>query len=161
MRDVLLSSPRWLLTAAVALSMAVLAAADPWWARAAGVDVWNLSECEQELAAGIAYRHELNTRDDLICQRIAFKEQLVADLIDGRLPLAEATARFSLLNETEPGIGVVVRGNYPGRTYQEKTARNVVEYALVRLNDTSPEHLRARERLLGELRAFIASVEPN
>lgn len=123
------SRPRML--TALTVSAAVLAG-HPTLARSVGMDVWNVPELQQQLDNASGESHRLSTEDDIVLQRIAKKETIVKELIAGRATLADATARFGELNAARPLALETVRDAYPGATDQEKTARNVIAYALGR-----------------------------
>ena len=95
----------------------------------------------------------------LVCRRIEVKESIAWDLVAGRTTLADATARFMLLNEPYPYYLQMIRDTYPGSTDQERTARNVMDYTLGRVTDRR-ERERLAGRFEGELRTMIGSPAP-
>jgi hypothetical protein len=139
--------------------VAVAFAANPAWARSAGLDVWNAAELAREKEEVIEQGRELAAVDDEICRRIAVKEAVVRDVIDGRTTLADATAQFMALNEPYPANLRMIRETYPGSTDEEKTARNVICYTLGRVDDPDERDWVAH-RLQEELQAVIAGRVP-
>lgn len=125
-----LTRPRRL-TATLVVTFAVLAG-HPTLARSVGMDVWNVPELQQQLDAASDESARLRTEDDVVLQRIAVKEAIVKELIAGHTTLAETTDRFAEMNANRPQALAVIRLAYPGATDQEKTARNVISYALGR-----------------------------
>jgi hypothetical protein len=149
----------WLLSSrrrvALALSLVVVAlpAANPKWARSVGLDVWNFSRLEQEAEEARAESLDLIVTDGEVQQRIAVKEALISDLIEGRTTLAEVTDRFAAMNKAYPEYVAVIRANFAGRTDRERTARNVIAYARCRIaNETE------RVRVLGRLEAELVEM---
>ncbi len=140
----LLTNVRLTLAGTALFAFALLCYADPAWAKAAGVDVWSIRELNDELASGTARRQELDIHDEVIQRRIALKEGIVGDLLAGRLSLAEATSQFAALNLPRADAMAVIRATYPGRTDEEKLARNVIEYARLRVDDKTPPGVMAR-----------------
>lgn len=111
------------------------AAAHPSFARAAGVDFWNLDEARADLADAAAQSHALADHDDVILRRIAIKEDLIAALLAGTTDLPATAARFLELNENEPAYMQVLRTTTPGDSDLERSAHNVIVYALARTPD--------------------------
>jgi hypothetical protein len=142
-----------LLPAGFAVIVAVAFAANPAWARSAGLDVWNASALAREHQAALEYQRELEDMDKDICRRIGAKEMVVGDVIAGRTTLAGATARFMTLNE-QPEYLKMIRETYSGSSDEEKMARNVIHYCVGRVkNPVACEQLR--RRLGAELQALV------
>lgn len=138
---------------ALGLAAAAATAADPTWVRAAGFDVWNYSRLEREVAEARAETTDLIAADGEVQNRIAAKESLISDLIEGRMTLAEVTARFVVLNASHPAYLSTIRAHYAGRSDLEKTARNVIDYAKARCTDPA-----VRARVVGRLEAEFAAL---
>lgn len=149
----LLSSPRCLTAAAFALAGVTTFAVAPSWAESAGLDVWNLPKLERDVEVTVAQNKQLAVQDGDIQQRIAIKEVLVADLIAGRVSLAEVTAEFMALNQSRPEYMALIRDEFPGETDELKVAHNVINYARHRLTDRAD-----RARVLGRLEAELAQM---
>lgn len=84
---------------------------------------------EQEMQA---FDHELSERYSVIAARLACKDSLVQDLVDGRADLAQVTEAFLRLNRAQDSCMDIVRTHYAGRTDEEKTARNVFDFVKAR-----------------------------
>jgi len=135
---------------ALGLPLLLAAAAHPSAARSAGLDVWNFPRLEREFDAATEQSRHLTDADADIQQRIAYKDVLITELIEGRATLPEVTSQFLVLNESHPEYMAVIRADYPGRTDQEKAARNVIGH--VRARVTNPvERARGLGRLQAEL----------
>ncbi len=83
---------------------------------------------------------------EMTLQCIAMKEQIVAELISGRLPLLEATARFRQLG----GAG---RGPEPGG---EEWCRTVIGWAHLALSDRPERAEAVSDHLEQELQTHLA-----
>jgi len=148
-----MTRPR-LFVAAVALVTLGLLIGHPTLARSIGADVWNVPALNEQLRQSEDAREDLDAEDTEIRRRIAVKEALVAELIDGHVSLADVTARFLAINATRPHYMAAIRQSFPGATDQEKTARNVISYALARAPAGTADALAAR--LNAELERMIA-----
>lgn len=120
----------WLIPAFLAV-----AAVHPSFARAAGVDFWNLDDARADLADATAQRDALADHDDVILRRIAIKEDLIAALLAGKTDLPAVAARFLELNANEPAYMEVLRTTIPGDSDLERSAHNVIDYAVTRTSD--------------------------
>ena len=141
--------PRALCLSAAAAVAAWTVEADPAWASALGVDVWNVYRLNaerreadargkwwDEYRAGLAVRFELNA-------------QAVDAVIAGR-PLAAVAARMWADNQTTPGYRHAVELHGRGPTPEAKAADNLIVRVTVRLGATPPAE---RAAVLARLRA--------
>ncbi|MCI0704888.1 MAG: hypothetical protein L0241_27835 [Planctomycetia bacterium] len=151
-----LSHRRIFLTlATLGLPTALLMFADPTWAKSLGVDVWNMPALQQETRDADAHHAELDIENAALLRRIEVKETLIRDLIEERTTLTEVTAQFHEMNVVRPQYMVVIRVSFPGDTDEEKMARNVISFALPRVE---PEKREALERRLeAELQQMLAT----
>jgi hypothetical protein len=151
----LLSRPRVLVGSCVAVAAAALAA-HPSLARTIGVDVWNVPALKEQVRDAAVVEDRLADEDDEVMRRIAVKEAIIADLIAERVTLSAATARFVEMNSTRPHYLAALRDSYPGATDGEKYARNVISFAVARVNPADRAALSSR--LEGELRQALAAA---
>ena len=71
---------------------------------------------------------ELQSHGLTVERRMAYKEQLVADLLEHRYTLDEVAREFlAVIAEDETNLSLL-RANFAGRTDEEKAARNVIAY---------------------------------
>jgi hypothetical protein len=119
------------------------------------VDVWNYGSLTEQLEQSRVERERLTAEDAEIHERMALKEQLVAELIAGHTTLPEVTSQFTAINAARPEYMAVIRVNYPGGTDEEKVAHNVIEYALPRLPDDAK-----RDRVLARLNREFHGMFP-
>jgi hypothetical protein len=74
-----------------------------------------------------------------VCRRLEWRLEIVADLLAGRVTVAEAHARFLDANRSDPRAIRNLRNVYSGQTDEERTARQLFGY--IRVSD----HPRAEE----------------
>lgn len=142
------------LTVAASAGVVALLAAHPTLARSVGADVWNYPAIDRQMRDASDEGERLEAEGEVVCRRIAVKEGVVAALLAGRATLADATASFAELNSSRPMAQSTVRALYPGASDREKTARNVIAYALDRT--PAADRPALARRLDGELRQMLA-----
>jgi hypothetical protein len=149
-------SPRRILLVLAVLVAAVVA--NPTWAAAIGIDVWNLPALHQGIETGAEQRREFDHKGVDVLRRIDLKDRLVADLIAGRSTLAEVTGEFLDLNRDRPGYLTALQANFPGQTDEERTARNVLFYVSHHVGHLSPaDRAEVKARLESELARLVAT----
>lgn len=156
MREFLAHFPCSCILTASAIALIALVTADPHWARSAGVDVWNLKSLRNDMHRFTAERDDLHAKDLAILQRMVLKEALILDLIDGHISVSETSQHFLMLIRMDPESLSLIRSKYPGDRDEHKAARNVIDYATHRLDDSNPLHLEVLDRLECELQAALA-----
>jgi hypothetical protein len=77
------------------------------------------------VASADAYPSEENLT---VCRRIEWRRETVADLLAGRLTVAEAHARFLDANRSDPRAIRGLRVEFPGPTDEERTVRQLLRY---------------------------------
>jgi hypothetical protein len=108
------------------------------------------------LVDGPRRQAEIRNYNEIVRQRLQGKDKITRDLLDGRLSLFEAAARFRKLEElTSEYIGYS-REPRPGETVEENLCHQVIRWvhheAAVR---TYPEPDQLAQRLEEELREHI------
>ena len=105
---------------------------------------------------GAARQAELQVRGVAVARRIAYKEQLVAGLVERRYGLDEVAREFlDLIREDDAGLSVL-RLHHAGSTDEVRAARNVIDY--VRSQPLSArEAAAAVAHLRGEFRRLYPS----
>jgi hypothetical protein len=152
----LLLNRRRLLVAVLVVAGVGILAAHPTLAQSLGVDVWNVPSLQEELRAGEGVDRQLTDQSQEVRQRIAVKDAIVADLVAGRISLSEATERFAELNAAHPEYLDAIRAAFAGETDQEKMARNVIAFAVLRTAPDERDLLTAR--LEAELHQMTGSL---
>lgn len=90
-----------------------------------------------------ADRQEMEAVNKQLLTRIMYKEELIGQLIDGRLSLPEVAVEFVQLNE-DTAVLEVIREQYPGASDEEKSAYNVLDFVRTRLNKKQDAEVLAR-----------------
>jgi len=148
-------SPSCVIVGLVVAAAAV--AANPTWATAVGLDVWNLPRLEQVIADEAAKAREVDHEDDEVLRRMERKDRLVDELISERVTLADVTAEFLAMNQNRDGHMTVIRATWPGRNDEERTARNILHFVSLRLSELpAAERDEVSSRLESELAQFLA-----
>jgi hypothetical protein len=137
----------------VATTVVLMSLVAPKWAQAAGFDVWNMPALESQLEASTRNDRAMNAEIEDNRNRMAFKTQLVNELLEKRTSLKEVTAQFLALNRTRQSTLLAIRRTYPGETDEEKTARNVISLAVLNLktNASFTQKAEVLARLTSEL----------
>jgi len=109
------------------------AIARPTWVCTIGLDVWNVAALREQMKNSAMRYRELDAEGGEVLQRLAAKDDLVANLIAGRSTLTATTLQFTALNEGCSAYMEVIRDTYPGASDEEKMARNVLDFLSIRL----------------------------
>lgn len=127
------------------------------WARQWGLDLWELPGQQKLLGQEQQRERELEVSHARIMHRIAIKQRIAADLIAGRLTLAQAALRFRPLLLAAPAVFAQLRENYPGADEDECACRNVLLYAQAALlTAQAPRREEVLRRLERELCEHLA-----
>lgn len=154
MLDSLLARPRVLVAFCLVVGAVVLVA-HPTLARSIGADVWNVPALKEEARAASAQEERLTEEGGDVLRRIAIKDAIIAELLGGRITLSTATDRFTELNAGRPYYLSALRETFSGATDQEKFARNVISFAVARVEPHERADLSSR--LETELRQMLAA----
>jgi len=129
----------------------------PAWASAMGLDIWNMPGLNREARSSAIQNRELDAEGGEVLHRIAVKEDLITNLINGHATLAATVAQFTTLNVGYPTYMNVIRISYPGISDEEKMAQNVMDFSWGRLNSEPPwRRFGILVRLSGELQSLSA-----
>jgi hypothetical protein len=82
------------------------------------------------------------------------REQVLRDLVDGRLTLKKAAARFQELISDQEQYLMRIRRDYPGCSDEEATCRELIERVRSLLKDVDPAQAVVVQRLEAELRGM-------
>src|ERR1700730_12828048 len=98
----MVSGSRLLLTAGLFLALlSGVSLAQPKWMAELGLDLGSLPGLFRETVAAEERLADMEKRDEVIRERIRLKDQLINELIAGRVSLKAASAEFRSLNEGE------------------------------------------------------------
>jgi hypothetical protein len=147
-------STRWAVAALLFLApLAGLTYAYPEWPADAGLDLWNMPSLRSEIEQRQQRYDELDAQLRATEQRMACKNEVALDLIDGRITLREAIAAFRSANTNNRYFIPVMRYRYPNASEDELHARNVLD-TIVGLLDRDPR----REEILAHLYADLEAI---
>jgi hypothetical protein len=143
--------------AGIIAALVVAQAVAPGWARAAGLDVWNLPAVEAEYRAASDHLDDLRATHDHLQRQVGASDQVVGLLIDGRLPLAAAAEELALINRGRTGFYEALRVRHPeAASDQELAAWYALEKAVRWLAADPARRAAVSARLDAELRAMTA-----
>ena len=97
-------------------------------------DLRNMEEYRAQMEEGRIVSNRYDATIVNLADRLALKEQIVTELIEGRMALSEATRRFIGLNLGSDSARAAVENYVRGDTFEEKSARNVIDFAKGRLS---------------------------
>jgi hypothetical protein len=143
----------------VSLLAALLAGAarlQPDWASSLGLDECGPPEVRQQLAAERQRGTLLDRRQEVVRRRLDAKNEVVGQLLDRRLTLAEAAAWFKSLNESPADCPAAWHGEFPGASEGERLCRQVISWVHAELAQQSASQAEAVcGRLEDELQALL------
>ncbi len=144
---------KWLAAGAVAVGLG------PWlpgWLTATGLDAWNAPSLRRQVAVNVQEADRLSGRINTVTEQILAKDRLAAELVAGRITLADAAEQFEAMMVTQPQVAATIRAKYPdAATDRERAARHVVDYANLRTADPA-----ARDRLAVRMSAELETLFP-
>ncbi|MBN9523554.1 hypothetical protein J0H58_34425 [bacterium] len=148
---------KWLAAGAAAVGLG------PWlpgWLSAAGLDAWNTPSLRRQVAANEQEADRLSGQINHVTEQILAKERLAAELIAGRVTLADAAAEFETMMVTQPQVAASIRAKYPdAATDRERAARHVIDFANLRLADPAARD-RLAVRMSAELEVLFPTTRP-
>jgi hypothetical protein len=129
----------------------------PEWCDGTGVDFWNLPALLSNLEAANRRDAELEKMTKEAVGQIEAKYQVVRNVVDGRLTLREAIARFRQIQRQDSASHEFWRSAPPDlAAAHEQTAQQILLWCEVELQDAEPERFNeVMERLRAELLAIV------
>ena len=95
----------------------------------------------------------LEARQKIVVERMAFKDALLTELVEGRATLKQVAGEFLRVNRTEECCINSIRQHFTGNSDEEKCARNVMQHAMCR-ELTKPKKASLQARLECEFHAM-------
>jgi hypothetical protein len=124
----------------------------PGTAARLGLDLWNLPELGLELQRDEAYGTELDREAEETFRREVTKEEVVPEVLAGRLTLWQAAARFRALDATaSPRIRKSLGEGFPGIAEDERCCRKVITWVARREAERPDGGHGVAQRLAAEL----------
>ncbi len=121
----------------------------PGGVSAAYSDLQDHTTLQQSMESAKTDSSQLDSSLMNVTDRIALKEQWIDELISGRATLKTTTLRFMELNRSSEVALKTIEEHFRGRTSEEKAARNVMAYVVVRLKfaaapSNTPQRLQSQ-----------------
>jgi hypothetical protein len=140
-RVLLLAVPGTFLAVGAGAAVARLGGPDPFGRDLPGA--WQLYVQESQR------REALSNHERALAESLEVKRQAVAELIAGRLTLAQAVARFRAAQAAKAGEGGGASGTYPGLS-DEVLTQNVLSWVAAQLCDQPAKAAAVEARLRAE-----------
>jgi hypothetical protein len=138
---------RWLIVPASALLIVAVVMAKPGSREEVSDDEWKNADPETR-----AIRDQMDSKQQSVSQRIAYKEALITELIAGRTTLHEVSQEFLALNREVPSAMFVLRWKFQVESDEEVSALNVIDFVTDRVS-----YKRLDPRILQDIeQQFIA-----
>jgi hypothetical protein len=90
-------------------------------------DAWRLEDYRSGIEEADESSRELERKVQVVIRRNAMKQETMQDLLDGRITFADAAVRFAQINRQHLQRPVYSQ-LYPGRTEEDRAARQLVQY---------------------------------
>jgi hypothetical protein len=100
----------------------------PEWLRPLGLDWGGVADARERLVIERGRAVQLWDELTKIEHRRAMREQIVQEVLGGRLDLLTAASRFRDVNSLCPAVDKVVAGRYPGVTAEERACRHLLAW---------------------------------
>jgi hypothetical protein len=97
-------------------------------AESSGLDFWHVPELQSRIRATERSDAELELQSEQAMRRIALREEVVSELVSGRISFADAARRFAQINRTDPAAMRFARLTQPGNTDEERAARQLIAH---------------------------------
>lgn len=109
-------------------SAVVCITAYPALAQELSADIWDGPDWRTRLTDSERRAHELARQEEVVVKRVALRNEVVNDLIAGRLTADDAIVRFVELNRTGQEMMRRVRERYGGDTDEERAGWQLVSH---------------------------------
>jgi hypothetical protein len=120
----------FLLVGAVLAALAGVLYLFPGPAARLGLDFWNVPEVGLDMGQAEADAADLERQSEATVRRLVAKEDTLRELVDGRLTLWQAAARFRDLDATAPASARrEAERRFPGIPAEERCCRLVIAWA--------------------------------
>jgi hypothetical protein len=130
--------------------------ARPDSARHWGLDFWSVAGEQRAIEREKQFDKELTAQQTKALWRIAIKDKVTRDLVEGRVTLSEAVARFRQILAETPLVLEQMRYHDPGASDDELICLNVIRYA--ELIPPAGQRPAYRQYLDEQMCAYLAEV---
>jgi hypothetical protein len=136
----------------------VTAECPPEWLRTLGID-WGLADM-QDAREDLKVQEVLKTRFEIqnaqAVARFWKRQQIVEDLLAGRLGLFAAAAAFHQLNQQDPVVEKAIARQFPRMSPGERACRDVLRWG-EEVSKSTPGYREAHARLEAQLQEHVRS----
>jgi len=123
---------RWTALLALVLTSEIFlltnAESHPEWLRALGLDWWGLADARDVLMAERRRAARCEESLALVQHNTDMRRQTARELLDGRLDLFAAAARFHALNQRQTSLEKALVRLYPRMSPEERTCRHMLDW---------------------------------
>ncbi len=124
------------------------------------LNVWKLPEMERQIEQNQSEIDRDNVTLSEVQERIVCRERIADEVVEGRLGLLAAAARFYDLNAGVPAGTPALRDGYVGDSDEERCCRQVIGWVTTRLSQNSTaEAQQMANQLEEELRVYLRRSE--
>jgi len=113
-----------------------------------GLDVWTLPQDEAALYAQQERERKLDKQSEVVSRRFSLKNNIIQEVIDDRISVADAAQQFNALNQVEPQINTMTLSTFSANSAEEATLLQVVRFVKTELQ-TQPAKARDVIKRLG------------
>jgi len=96
-----------------------------WWLASLDRDLWKLPEAIREYGAAMRRRQQLDHSKEVVLWRTNNQQQLIGELLAGRVSFLQVAACFQFLDENPPEEKMPPL-QFPGSTAEEKICRHLI-----------------------------------
>jgi hypothetical protein len=93
-----------------------------------GADFWHIGELWAQKTADEESMRKLQREVDLVLRRIVLKQEVIRDLIDGRIGFDNAAELYADVNRGDPASLTYLRSYFPGKTDEVRAAWQLVRH---------------------------------
>jgi hypothetical protein len=103
----------------------------------ADCEFWNLPRWNAEIQEMNESNEQMSMESTVVTERIAAKESMIHDLVEGHRNLADVMNRFRELNADNPEVQFLLECRYPDQDQDERLYHNVLDFVYVEAKDRS------------------------
>jgi hypothetical protein len=128
----------------------------PSWAASMNSDCLNLGDLEERIGAQLRRDQELDEHLERSRRRLADRQRIVTDLIDGNTTLLLAAEELKSINQGLPEISQSHMGSFGGNSEGERLCRYAIHFVILELYSRTEHPDTARiDQLEGELKTLF------
>lgn len=150
-------SLRWRYVICLGLALVgSVAVARSQWISSMGLDFWQLPTIKARMEEMKGEAQRLDEVCERAKHRLQMKDELILDLINGRISFAQTVEAFRLINDPDSGLMIKMRKMYGSSDEHEMIVQNVMIFVKNRVN-TVPEVQSSdvMHRIESEMREYL------